>query len=310
LTALSIIEPVGNFEFELRPAKKSITLRHLLTHSSGTVYDVIDPTLSLWRVSRGETPRFPTTGIVTRDYDLPRVFEAGKRWMYGPGLDWASLLVARLTKSQSFPTYVEDNIAKPLGIKSFTWHLSRKPEVEAMLMRMSTRKEDGDLVDGVDENLLFPEPEEWGGSGGLGMYASVLDFVRVLGDLLKDDPLLLRKESVDLLFTPQFAAGSDPFETLKANDVMYRQMIGGKPEDVVRNHGLGGLVLMGDVEREKYFKPRGTLTWDGKPNLMWSMNRERGLGLMFATQVLPSNDGKTQELIRAFETVVWKNLGN
>ena len=308
LAALPIIEPIGNFEFELLPAKKSITLRHLLTHSSGTVYDVINPTLALWRESRNETPRFPTTGIVTQDYSLPRVFEAGESWMYGPGLDWTSLLVARLTKSPSFPAYVEKNIGKPLGIKSFTWHLSRKSEAESKLMRMSTRKKDGDLVDWVDADLLFLEPAEWGGSGGLGMYASVPDFVRVLGDLLRDDPLLLKRESVDLLFTPQFAEGSGPFKTLEANGGMYKQMIGGKPEGVARNHGLGGLLVMEDVERKEYFKQKGTLTWDGKPNLMWSVNRESGFGLMFATQVLPSDDENTQELIRAFETAVWKDL--
>jgi CubicO group peptidase (beta-lactamase class C family) len=310
LVTQPIIEPTTNSGFILRPASQAITLRHLLIHSSGIVYDVIDPTLALWRASRGETPRFPTTGIVTKDYSLPRVFEAGESWMYGPGLDWASLLVTRLNNSSSFPEYITRNIAEPLGIKSFTWHLSRKPEVEERLMRMSTRRENGVLVDGVDADLAFPEPDERGGSGGLGMYASVPDFVRVLGDLLKENPVLLKEETVDMLFTPQFAKGSNALKALEANGGMYRQVIGGQLKSVVRNHSLGGLLVMEDIQREDYYKPKGTLTWDGKPNLMWSLNRERGLGLMFATQVLPSDDARTQELIRAFERAVWKHQGS
>jgi len=47
LAVQPIIEPRHGSSFELRAATKSITLRHLLTHSSGAVYDVIDPTLAL-----------------------------------------------------------------------------------------------------------------------------------------------------------------------------------------------------------------------------------------------------------------------
>ena len=224
--------------------------------------------------------------------------------MYGQGLDWASLLVCRLN-GIDFEKYVEENVAEPLGIASFTWHLPRKPHVEEKLMRMSTRGPDGMLVDGAD--LVFPAPEVEGGSGGLGMYANVPDYVRVLADLLKDCPVLLKKETVDLLFEAQFPPDSKTLHTLDANSHMYKHMTRGVGPGYC-NYTIGGLLVIKDIEYEGYFKPQGTMTWDGKPNLHWSINRRRGLALMFATQVLPSGDAKMQTLSRVFETAAWRNL--
>jgi hypothetical protein len=79
-------------------------------------------------------------------------------------------------------------------------------------------------------------------------------------------------------------------------------------EGVKPNQGLGGLLLMEDVKRDVYFKPKGTLSWTGLPNLLWSVNRERGLALMVAMQKLPWADRKSFDLVARFETAVWRNL--
>jgi hypothetical protein len=46
--------------------------------------------------------------------------------------------------------------------------------------------------------------------------------------------------------------------------------------------------------------PAGTVTWNGMPNVIWTMNREKGLGAIFATQLLPADDEKTVDLTMAF----------
>jgi CubicO group peptidase (beta-lactamase class C family) len=53
-------------------AKISITLRDLLTHSSGATYDWIDPQLTAWRISRGGTPRIVEDGNIAQGYAYPR----------------------------------------------------------------------------------------------------------------------------------------------------------------------------------------------------------------------------------------------
>lgn len=308
LNSQPIVKQKGDAAFVFEKPTKPLTLRHLITHSSGAAYDVMDPTLIAWRRSRGENPKFSTSGFVAKNYAYPRTFEAGEGWMYGAGLDWASLLVVRLTNQGSirgFEDYVEENIAKLLGITSFTWHLSRKPHVSEKLMRASKRRDDGSLTDGP--NPMFREPADE--SAGAGLYSNVHDYTRVLADLLKDSPVLLRKETIEQMFTPQFADGSNALKALEAKgERTWGPIMGRSTEGVVGNMGLGGFLVMEDCKRENYFKPKGTLTWSGMPNLLWSVNRERGLALMFATQVVPWNDEKSQALGAAFETAVWTNL--
>lgn len=304
LTNQPIISPKEGSGFEFRPATKKITLRQLLTHSSGAVYDIMDPTLASWRASRGETPAFSTRQIVAEDYAYPRVFEAGEGWMYGPSIDWAGLLVERLN-NKSLEEYIQENIAAPLSIMSFTFHLARSPHLAEKLMSASTRQDDGTLLDGPDP--VFPEPI--GEAGGAGLYANVSDYTRVLADLLRDTPKLLKKESLDLLFSPQFAEGSQSLKDLYAkHEGTYNKMVGGSVDGVVGNHALGGYLLLEDVNREDFYKPKGTLTWSGMPNLLWSVNREKGLALFFATQVVPFGDDEIWKVSNAFETAVWRNL--
>ncbi|KAH6643607.1 beta-lactamase/transpeptidase-like protein [Boeremia exigua] len=303
LSSQPIVSQTGDGNLKYDQATKSITLRDLVTHSSGATYDWIDPTMHGWRASRGEVPSLVLDGDVLKGHTYPRRYESGSSWNYSGGLDWTSLLTERLT-GLDFEEYVEEKIAKPLGITTFTWHLLRKPNVAEKLARMSTRQENGILADGP--NPFAPEPVKE--AGGIGLYANVHDYTRVLADLLKDAPKLLTKSSVDQMFAPQLAPGSSAIRTLRANGSMYQCALDDSVEGVVANYGLGGLLMEEDVKRDNYFRPAGTLSWSGLPNLSWGINRERGLATFFATQVLPWADRKTWDVVARFETAVWTNL--
>jgi CubicO group peptidase (beta-lactamase class C family) len=306
LTSQPIIMAKGDAEFTLNAATKTITLRHLLTHSSGVAYDIMAPLLAQWRSSRGETPGFALDGDIVKAYSMPRIFEAGEGWMYGTGLDWASLLISRLTK-KGFEEYVDENISKPLGITSFTWHASRKPELKRKIMRVSERKEDGSLAQGPTP--MWPEPKPTHEAGGLGMYSNVTDYALLLSDLLKDAPKLLSPTSIELLFTPQFTPDSAAQKAMiPIGDFTWGVHTGRSGAGVVPNHALGGFITTHDIVREGYFKPKGTLTWSGMCNSVWNVNREKGLATFFATQMLPFNDEKTILLASTFETAVWRTL--
>jgi CubicO group peptidase (beta-lactamase class C family) len=304
LTTQPILDQNEDGTLTSRKAQKPITLRHLLTHTSGATYDWMEPKLMAWRTSRGETPSIIENGDIANGYAYPRVYEAGDSWAYSGGLDWAALLVARLTKS-SFEDYVDANISKPLGISSFTWHLSRKPAVAQSLMKMSTRQDDGTFT--TSPTPFWPK-DPVGEGGGAGLYTNVHDYTRVLADLLKPEPTLLQKSSVDQLFTPQLAQGSDALATFVNDEFAYKPALDDSLEGVNVNYALGGLVLMQDVQRENYFKPKGTMSWTGLPNLLWSVNRERGMALFIAIQTLPWADRSSFELVARFETAVWRNL--
>src|SRR5262249_41931459 len=69
----------------LRPARTPITLRHLLTHTSGLCYDTWDEKMFRYASKAG-------AGAVG-----PLMFEPGTRWQYGQGCDWAGRLVETIS---------------------------------------------------------------------------------------------------------------------------------------------------------------------------------------------------------------------
>ncbi|CAI6309419.1 unnamed protein product [Periconia digitata] len=302
-TSQQIIKTKDDGSFTLHDAKNPVTLRHLLTHSSGAAYTQFIPSLVAWRKSQGHKPEFVMGEDVAEKYPEPRLFEAGEGWMYGASLDWAGLLVSRLT-GQSLGTYVEQNIATPLNITSFTWNPASKPQVKEKLMTMSVRKEDGTLVDST-EPIASLESE----NGGAGMYSNIEDYTRVLVDLLQDNPKTLKKETVEMIFSPQFANGGPEQQAMiPVGDMTWATHTGRIAKGVTPNYSLAGYFVTEDVERADFLIPKGTLTWSGLPNLQWAVNRERGIGYMFCTQILPWNDDVSQSLSAEFCTAVWRNL--
>jgi CubicO group peptidase (beta-lactamase class C family) len=69
------------------PARTQITLRHLLSHTSGLAYDFFEPKLQAWRANRGERPVLSLGGDVVRAHSVPLMFEPGTGFVYGGGID-------------------------------------------------------------------------------------------------------------------------------------------------------------------------------------------------------------------------------
>jgi CubicO group peptidase (beta-lactamase class C family) len=69
------------------PATTQITLRHLLSHTSGLAYDFFEPKLQAWRANKGERPVLSLGGDVVRAHSVPLMFEPGTGFVYGGGID-------------------------------------------------------------------------------------------------------------------------------------------------------------------------------------------------------------------------------
>jgi CubicO group peptidase (beta-lactamase class C family) len=96
----------------LRAPRRAITLRHLLTHTSGFAYDMWNADIGRY-IAATDTP-----GIISCQnaaLTLPLTTDPGTRWEYGIGIDWAGKAVEAVS-GQTLDAYMQANIFAPLGM--------------------------------------------------------------------------------------------------------------------------------------------------------------------------------------------------
>jgi CubicO group peptidase (beta-lactamase class C family) len=280
--------------YTLKPRQKRITLRHLLSHTSGVGYEFMSPPIQAWRLQNGPSQE-ELAGKVALAYSTPLLFEPGEGWTYGAGIDWAGVMVERLNPPHTLGSYMEEKVFKPLGMNSTTFHVDRNPDIMARVMPCSQREADGALAHTESAGWPTHMDEE---SGGAGLWGSVTDYIKVLADLIAPEPTLLKPSTItSILAAPQMPAGNPGLSQLldaRGGAVAANAAaIEGLPPI---NYGCGGLVLTEDTE----ILPGGTLTWGGLPNLKWFLHRELGVAAMYATQILPHGDALSTELSNKF----------
>ncbi|CAE7009272.1 hypothetical protein P3342_002988 [Pyrenophora teres f. teres] len=286
-----------------QPHKQPITLRNLLSHSSGLTYDHIPhPKIMAWLKHHNTTPSL--SGKLLERFMHPLVFEPGEGWTYGPGIDYVGLMVERVTEVP-LEAYMKKNLWEPLGIRDMTFFLSSRPDMKARLADMSLRSEDGKVVY-TEERMPYldgkgNEMEDcMGGHGVLSTpeeYIKVLKAVLTCGDGGEQD-VILKKESIEEFLKPQLSeASKKEINSLFKNDLVNNAM-SATPQAASKSWSLGGLLLLSDSPDGK---KAGTMTWGGYPNLTWFVDRTKGLTGLYASQVIPPGDSKSAEMSSLYQ---------
>jgi CubicO group peptidase (beta-lactamase class C family) len=183
---------------------KPITLKLLLTHSSGLSYDFVNPKLAAWAAYKKVRLPVASKKLLER-FNLPLVFEPGEGWMYGPSIDYAGLLVERIT-GKSLEEYLRENLWEPLGVKDVTFRLGTRPDMKARMADMSERDESG-KVTFSKAPLMYVDDDRIEDSdclGGQGSLTTAGEYLKILDALLnaETDERILKKESVETFFSP------------------------------------------------------------------------------------------------------------
>jgi methyl acetate hydrolase len=177
----------------LRPAKRPITLRDLLTHTAGFGYEAWDASLVRY-VKVSGTPSTSTGKLAS--LRLPLVFDPGDRWEYGINMDWAGRAVEAVS-GQPLEVYFREHIFTPLGISDTAYAITSAQQ--SRLVTVHQRKPDESL-----EPVAAPDPpwrEFWSGGGGLNSTGrDYLVFLQMLlGQGRINGTQLLRPETVALM---------------------------------------------------------------------------------------------------------------
>lgn len=284
-------------------ARTPITVRMLLTHTSGLGHHWREPILVRWRDFRGEDP-FKQSGTVTQLHGAPLVYEPGTSWRYASSMDWLGLMVRRLNGNISLETYFNENIWKRVGLSEPfpIFDLNKHPKYKARLMEGAARTSNGDLEPKVLRYAESPEDE----FGGYGLALTAQDFLRVLTDLISDSPKLLRLDIIEEMFTPQLQPHSSATKGLNEEFRIWRGMAGPLADDGI-NHGLGAAIAVKAVPEIN--QPANLLFWGGAANAAWFASREKGVAGLIVLQVLPLGDPICKDVINTWKKDFWQLRG-
>lgn len=277
----------------LRPARRAITLRHLLTHTSGYTYANWSDKLPQYEKSTG----MPDVAYsMNGAFAAPLEFDPGDRWQYGIGMDVVGKMIEAVT-DQSLEMYFREHIFEPLGMANTGFLIS-----SAQRRRTATtyvRQPDGSLKPMPFE--MNQRPEFFSGGGGL--FGTPRDYLAFLQMLLKDGThngaRLLKPETVASMRTN--AIGDLNVNPLKSSAAMWSNdadLFPGMPQK-------WGLSFDINTKPGPNGRSAGSYAWAGLLNCYyWIDPVKKVTGAVF-TQLLPYYDARAVELFGAFERGVY-----
>ena len=271
----------------LRPARRDVTLHHLLTHTAGFVYEMWNADLGRYVRATGKPG---SASGLNAGLEMPLAFDPGERWEYGIGVDWAGKVVEAVS-GQTLGAYFAEHITGPLGMADTQFGRPDSPRVATLHHRLP----DGTLRPGSTGRPAKPELE----SGGGGLYSTAPDYLKFLAMLLRGGDGVLRPETVAAMGRNQIGA-LDVSRMVSVMPPMSNdaEFFPGKPK------GWGyGFVINGEPGHAG--RSAGSLAWAGLANCYYWIDPARRIAGVLMTQILPFADPRVLALLDAWEAAVY-----
>ncbi len=278
--------PILTEEGELFKAEKTITLRHLLTHTAGFGYDFLDERLQTFDKSGWEYE------------DLPRLFEAGERWQYGTNLDWVGKIIEKIS-GEDLETYLRKNVTGPLMMNS-TW-FNVPEQLQKNIVSWGVRDSTG-----FQEYPRIPsEPVAEFNAGG-GLFGSPKDYLTFLVCMMNDGKYeggqILKPETVGMMFKNQLPDGLSLNFDLPEEGLPIT--LGSFPDE----SDTFGLAWAIENNEDELVRTKGSVYWAGIANSYYTLDTDKDIAVVYFTQFLPFNDKESHDFYRLFEKEVYTGL--
>jgi CubicO group peptidase (beta-lactamase class C family) len=260
---------------ELVPARCPVTMRHLLTMTSGITYP--DDTTAAGRLMKEAHQK--AGGRYTKDFvdemgKVPLAFHPGEKYLYGFSFDVLGGVLEVIT-GKRFGDYLKEEIFEPLGMKDSGFYLSPE-QLERTAFVYRAR---GGCLSPVPREetragLSRPEFE----SGGGGLFCTMADYGRFAQMLLNggtlDGARILGRKTIDLMTTDHL--------NVEQRRIFLESHIGQKG----CSYGLGVRVRR-DVGAAGLNITPGEYGWDGMAGTWFSADPKEDLYALFMIQRIP-----------------------
>ncbi len=265
-----------NGGYSLEPARRPITLRHLLTHTAGMSYGS-GPAADQWAEAGFQGWYFanrdkPIRDSIARMASLPLDEHPGERWIYGYNTDILGAVVEAVS-GQNLDSFFRQEIFEPLGMNDTHFFLP-----ESKLDRLTTvyRPAEGGGIearpetDGMQSQGLYVEGPRMSYSGGAGLLSTAIDYARFLQMLLNGGEFngvrLLSPKTVELMTVDHL-----PGMTFRDG----------------QGFGLGFFVV-NDLGARGMLGSEGEYGWGGAYHSTYWVDPAEELIVIYLTQIIPA----------------------
>jgi methyl acetate hydrolase len=273
-----------------RPPKTPVTVRELLSHTSGYGYDRWDAALHEYRAKK------LASGVDSAAIPEPLLFDPGAKWQYGTSTAWLGRLVEAVS-GQTLEQYCRAKIFDPLGMADTSYDVT--PEKQPRLVTLHQRGADGTTLTEVPQGRLQPV-KVYRGDGGL--YSTAPDYVKFMGMILGGGQLgsvrILRPETVAMMEKNQIGGLSIP----EFKSVIPQQSLDGRVPGGLDKFGLGFAINTKAVDGGRR---AGSLAWAGLDNTYFWIDPASKTTAVIMMQILPFLDRGALETLTNFEHAVY-----
>jgi CubicO group peptidase (beta-lactamase class C family) len=273
--------------YTTRPAKREITIRHLMTHSSGLGYAFTNPTIKkIVDTTKKNEP------------ELALLHDPGEKWTYSASTRVLGWVVEKVT-GDKHDVFLQKNIFGPLKMVD-TGYVVPAAKV-SRVVTVHSRKA-GKLSEAPNDPT---QESQVRGDGGL--YSTAQDYGRFVRMLLNggtlDGAKILSPKAVAMMSA--MPGGGPVMQTQPdANAERTRPFPVGAGKD---KFGLGFQVSAPDAKYAKFRSP-GSLAWGGINNTHFWIDPKKQIAGIVLMQVLPFYDEACVGVLRGIEEQVYKHL--
>ena len=271
-----VLRPGATTLDDTEPARGSITLRHLLTHSSGLSYGLLDigtPMYNAYTARKILGSGNTLAQMVDDLADLPLSYHPGTRWEYSIATDVLARVV-EVACGQRFDEFLSARIFTPLGMvdTGFVVPQVNRGRLVSLYMGASltdlakpglTQTNDTPYPDAY----LKPVPRQ---SGGGGLVTTLADMLALVRSLLPGGPTLLRADTLAAMMRNHLPQGV----------TIGFPRFGALPG---RGYGLGGAVTFADPPGTAA-DTDGEFWWGGMAGTQWWISPKSNTAGVVMTQ--------------------------
>ena len=284
---LSRLDPAAG-TYETRPAVRPITIRQLLTHTSGIGYSWSDPGSALVEKLTGRTS----------EADLPLVHQPGEKWTYGASTKVLGDVIEQLS-GQRIDEFLEHRIFRPLGMQDTGYAVPDAKRTRVVTLHQRT---DGRLIEIPNPPVIAAQPR---GDGRL--FSTAADYARFIQTILNRGQLgsvrLLKDNTVGEMSRNQTGDVKVRLQPT-ANAAYSKPFPLGAGEDV---WGLG-FQLAAPGKPDPARRRPGSMSWAGINNTFFWIDPQAKIGAIVLMQVLPFYDEAAIAVLTGVEARVYQHL--